>query len=270
MTLDYLRLSGRDAGQVALVDAYARAQGMFGAPADDPVYADVVEFDIGCVEPSIAGPKRPQDRVPLGQAAPAFTRALDTLLPGATVRPGRRRGRPRPRRGGRGGHHQLHQHVEPQRDDRGRPARAEGGGAGAEAQAVGQDQPRPGVDGGHRVPRGGGPAGPAGRARLQPRRLRLHHLHRQQRAAARGHLGRGALARPRGDVGAQRQPQLRGPRAAAGAGELPGVAAPRRRLRAGRLDDRRPDDRPPRAGRGRQRRPPRATSGPRRPRSRPR
>ena len=61
---------------------------MFGAPADDPVYADVVEFDLGGVEPSIAGPKRPQDRVPLGQAATAFTRALDTLLPGATVRPG--------------------------------------------------------------------------------------------------------------------------------------------------------------------------------------
>ena len=87
MTLDYLRLSGRDEGQVALVDAYARAQGMFGAPTEDPVYADVVEFDLGGVEPSIAGPKRPQDRVPLGQAAPAFTRALDTLLPGATVRP---------------------------------------------------------------------------------------------------------------------------------------------------------------------------------------
>ncbi len=86
MTLDYLRLSGRDAAQVALVDAYARAQGMFGASDVDPVYADVVEFDLASVEPSIAGPKRPQDRVPLGQAATAFTRALDTLLPGATIR----------------------------------------------------------------------------------------------------------------------------------------------------------------------------------------
>ena len=103
MTLDYLRLSGRAAAQVALVDAYARAQGMFGAPADDPVYADVVEFDLGCVEPSIAGPKRPQDRVPLGQAATAFTRALDTLLPRRHRPPRRRRGRPRPRGGGGGG-----------------------------------------------------------------------------------------------------------------------------------------------------------------------
>ena len=83
MTLDYLRLSGRDDGQVALVDAYARAQGMFGAPADDPGYADVVEFDLGCVEPSIAGPRRPQDRVGLGAASAAFTQALDTLRPGA-------------------------------------------------------------------------------------------------------------------------------------------------------------------------------------------
>ena len=83
MTLDYLRLSGRDDGQVALVDAYARAQGMFGAPADDPGYADVVEFDLGCVEPSIAGPRRPQDRVGLGAASAAFTQALDALRPGA-------------------------------------------------------------------------------------------------------------------------------------------------------------------------------------------
>ena len=83
MTLDYLRLSGRDAGQVALVDAYTRAQGMFGAPADDPAYADVVEFDLGGVEPSIAGPRRPQDRVGLAGAASAFGQALGTLRPGA-------------------------------------------------------------------------------------------------------------------------------------------------------------------------------------------
>ena len=83
MTLDYLRLSGRDAGHVALVDAYARAQGMFGAPAEEPAYADVVEFDLGGVEPSIAGPRRPQDRVGLADAATAFGQALDTLRPGA-------------------------------------------------------------------------------------------------------------------------------------------------------------------------------------------
>ena len=86
-TLDYLTLTGRDARQVALVDAYARAQGMFGAGGDDPLYADVVAFDLGDVEPSIAGPKRPQDRVPLTQAKTAFAGALDSLLAEREARP---------------------------------------------------------------------------------------------------------------------------------------------------------------------------------------
>jgi aconitate hydratase len=83
MTIDYLTLTGRDGGQVALVDAYARAQGMFGADADDPVYASVVELDLAEVVPSIAGPKRPQDRVPLDRAKSAFDTALSDLLAGA-------------------------------------------------------------------------------------------------------------------------------------------------------------------------------------------
>ncbi len=83
MTIDYLTLTGRDAGQVALVDAYARAQGVFGAEAGDPVYAAVVELDLAEVEPSIAGPKRPQDRVPLAGAKPAFGEVLSNLTDGA-------------------------------------------------------------------------------------------------------------------------------------------------------------------------------------------
>lgn len=81
-TLDYLTLTGRDARQVELVEAYAKAQGLFGTGAQEPVYATVVEFDLASVEPSIAGPKRPQDRVPLGQAKTAFAAALDGLLAG--------------------------------------------------------------------------------------------------------------------------------------------------------------------------------------------
>ena len=79
MTTDYLKLTGRDPSHVALVDAYARAQMMFGSPVEDPAYANTVEFDLGTVEPSIAGPKRPQDRVPLKQAGTAFTQALPKL-----------------------------------------------------------------------------------------------------------------------------------------------------------------------------------------------
>ena len=79
MTIDYLTLTGRDARHVALVDAYARAQAMFGTPDDDPAYANVVEFDLGAVEPSIAGPKRPQDRVSLKEAGTAFAATLTDL-----------------------------------------------------------------------------------------------------------------------------------------------------------------------------------------------
>ena len=85
MTLDYLRLTGREPGQVALVEAYAKAQGMFGAGAEEPVYAAVIEFDLSEVEPSIAGPRRPQDRVPLTQAKTSFARTLDEFPAGRSA-----------------------------------------------------------------------------------------------------------------------------------------------------------------------------------------
>ena len=80
MTLDYLRLTGRDESRVQLVDAYARAQGLFrvdGAP--DAVYSSTVELSLGAIEPSLAGPKRPQDRVSLVNAKKAFQIALPTM-----------------------------------------------------------------------------------------------------------------------------------------------------------------------------------------------
>jgi aconitate hydratase len=79
-TLRYLRLSGRDEQQIALVEAYARAQNMFrSAGQPDADYSSVVELDISTVVPSLAGPKRPQDRVRLSDAKPAFQGALDAL-----------------------------------------------------------------------------------------------------------------------------------------------------------------------------------------------
>jgi aconitate hydratase len=80
MTLDYLRLTGRSASRIALVGAYARAQGLFRRPGDaDPTYSEVIELDLGAVEPSLAGPRRPQDRVSLHSAKSGFERALPTL-----------------------------------------------------------------------------------------------------------------------------------------------------------------------------------------------
>ena len=79
-TLRYLRLSGRDEQQIALVEAYAREQNMFrSAGQPDADYSSVVELDISTVVPSLAGPKRPQDRVRLSDAKPAFQSALDAL-----------------------------------------------------------------------------------------------------------------------------------------------------------------------------------------------
>jgi len=80
MTLDYLRLTGRDEARVRLVEEYARAQGLFRtADAPDAVYSETLELDLGTVEPSLAGPKRPQDRVSLRKAKTAFQVALPTM-----------------------------------------------------------------------------------------------------------------------------------------------------------------------------------------------
>jgi aconitate hydratase len=76
-TINYLRSSGRDPHRVALVEAYAKAQGMWrGAGSVDPVFTSALELDLSTVEPSLAGPRRPQDRVPLARAAEGFADAL--------------------------------------------------------------------------------------------------------------------------------------------------------------------------------------------------
>jgi aconitate hydratase len=81
VTLGYLRLSGRDAAQVKLVEAYCRAQGLFcTADSPDPVVSDRLELDLGTVVPSLAGPRRPQDRIPLTTARPAWKKALGEFL----------------------------------------------------------------------------------------------------------------------------------------------------------------------------------------------
>ncbi len=79
-TIRYLKFSGRDADRVALVEAYAKAQGMWrDASTPDPIFTDTLELDLSTVEPSLAGPKRPQDRVLLSQAAPSFGTALTEM-----------------------------------------------------------------------------------------------------------------------------------------------------------------------------------------------
>jgi len=78
-TLRYLRFTGRDEAVVALTEAYQKEQGTFGHGAE-PEFSDRLELDLATVEPSIAGPKRPQDRVPLSDARREFRRALAQIL----------------------------------------------------------------------------------------------------------------------------------------------------------------------------------------------
>ena len=86
-TLDYLRLTGRSDQQIDVVKAYAQTQGLWHDPSHEPVYSEYLELDLADVVPSLAGPKRPQDRVPLDTAAEAFAQALPTYTddPGRTA-----------------------------------------------------------------------------------------------------------------------------------------------------------------------------------------
>jgi len=76
VTLDYLRLTGRPEQQIELVEAYAKEQGLWHDPDNEAEYSQTIDFDLASVEPSIAGPKRPQDRIPLKKAR----RVIGTIL----------------------------------------------------------------------------------------------------------------------------------------------------------------------------------------------
>ncbi len=89
-TLKYLRLSGRSEAHVALVEAYCKEQGMFHtASTPEAEYTDVLHLDLSSVEPSVAGPKRPQDRVYLGNVHKSFEEALPSLVKPGTAIPAR-------------------------------------------------------------------------------------------------------------------------------------------------------------------------------------
>src|SRR3954462_6154389 len=79
VTLAYLRLTGRPAERIALVEAYCKENMLWHDPDDHPTYSQVVELDLGDVEPSIAGPRRPQDRVPLTEAKSSFIGAMPSF-----------------------------------------------------------------------------------------------------------------------------------------------------------------------------------------------
>ena len=194
-TLRYMKATGRAPARIALTEKYAKAQGMWrDAKTPDPVFTDTLELDISTVESSLAGPKRPQDRVPLTEAADSFKKALTETF-------------------SRHADHESRISVKGTNYDLGdgdvviaaitsctntsnpsvmlgrRPDRAQRGEARPQVQAVGEDLARARLAGGHRLSEEVRPADLSRQDRLQPRRLWLHHLHRQFRPAARSDRG---------------------------------------------------------------------------------
>ncbi len=250
-TLSYLRLTGRPAETVALVEAYAKAQGMWHDPSAEPRFSERVELDLSTVVPSLAGPKRPQDRVPLDAAKAMFRTALADYASPTPVEQDREPGVPPTATAAVSGtgideaSAESFPASDPAAPGTSDPADAPAGvhvsdaagrpsnpvpvtlasgdqvtvdhghvaiaaitsctntsnpyvmvGAGLLAknavergpheQAVGQDDPRARLEGRHRLLRPGRAHPVPRQARVPDRRLRLHHLHRQQRPAARG------------------------------------------------------------------------------------
>ena len=195
-TVRYLRFTGRDDAQIALVETYAKAQGLWHDPSVEPVYSEYLGLDLSTVVPSIAGPKRPQDRVALTDAAAAFRE----VLPAYTSDPSATAAVTAPD----GTTYDLpHGAVviasitsctntsNPSVMVAAAPAGQEGRRARPGEPALGQDDARPRVEGRHRLLRPRRVDALPGEARFRPRRVRLCHLHRQLRAAA----GRGVRRR---------------------------------------------------------------------------
>ena len=184
-TLDYLRQTGRDETQIELVERYCKAQGLFRTD-DTPTPSSPTRWSWTSPpwSPVLAGPKRPQDRVRPQRGEELLhtsCRRSESARPPAAAwpRPPRPASQTRLRRHRR--HHLLHQHLQPHRDDRRRPAGQEGGREGPAAQALGQDLLAPGSQVVTDYLNAGGVLRRPGAARLPHRRLRLHHLHRQLR-----------------------------------------------------------------------------------------
>ena len=201
-TIRYLELTGRPPEQVELVAAYAKAQGLWRiAGAAAAGYTDVLELDLSSVEPSIAGPKRPQDRVPLKSAKSVYRKSLIAMAeertkrnPAATgtapLTTGGKSVRVAGRRGADRRHHQLHQHLQSLCDAGRGPAGPQCPQARPDRQTLGENVPGPGLARGHGLLPQGRTARGSGRRGLRPGRLRLHHLHRQLRPAAAGDFRR--------------------------------------------------------------------------------
>ena len=235
-TIKYLRDTGRSAERVALVLAYAKAQGMYHTKAlQDPVFTDILKLELSSVEPSLAGPKRPQDRVPLKEVKSGFAQSMDKEFGKAGEMDKRV---PVEDRNYTLGHGDVVIAAITSCTNTSNPSVMIAAGLLArKAVAKGlsvkpwvKTSLAPGSQVVARISEQIGPAEGSRRAGLQSRRLRLHHLHRQFRPVAGGDFQVDQRQRSRRRRGLVRQPQLRGPRQRRRAGQLSRVAAARGRL----------------------------------------
>ena len=248
-TLRYLRQTGRDEARIALVEAYAKANGMWRGADYAPVYTSTLELDMG---DDRARHLRPEAPAGLHAARPcrrkASTRRVANAAASTTPRPpsdmadeggtltapndvlqvregrGRRLYAPR-RLGGDRLDHLLHQHLEPLCADRRRPRGAQGPRAWPDRASPGS-RPRwpPDRRSCRNTSNAAGLQEDLDAHRLQPRRLWLHHLHRQLRPPAARDLEGDRRERPRRGLGPLGQPQLRGPHQPGRARQLPRLA----------------------------------------------
>ena len=273
-TLTYLKTTGRKPSRLALVEAYAKAQGAFRTRlTPDPVFTDTLELKLGEVTASLAGPKRPQDRVVLSDAKAGFASAMESEFKQAQSIAERHKVE------GTNydlGHGDVVIAAITSCTNTSNPSVMMAAGLLARnAVAKGltvkpwvKTSLAPGSQVVAGLSEGSRSAEAARQARLQHRRLRLHHLHRQFRAARARDFGDRRQAQSGRRRGPLRQPQLRGPGQSGRARQLPRVPAAGRRLCARRLDAGRSHpraDRRRQAGQGRSISP---TSGPRPARSR--
>ena len=241
-TIRYLRDTGRPAELVSLVARLRKSAGHVPHQIEagpglyrSPQARTVVGRAVACGTEAPAGPgtaQGGQERL-RGRAGQGIRQGRGDGQAGAGGRPLAHGG---PRRRGDRGDHLVHQHLEPERDDRGGAPRAQGDRQGPQRQAVGEDFARARLAGSGRVSGQIGLAERPRRARLQSGRLRLHDLHRQFGPAAAGGVQSHQRRRSRRRGRAVRQPQLRGPRQRRRARQLSGFAAACGRLRDRRLD----------------------------------
>jgi aconitate hydratase len=207
-TLRYMRLTGRTEQLVEAVEMYCKEQGLWRDDNRRVTYSSTLSLDMSTVSTALAGPKRPQDRIDLTAMQSQWRRDRELTFgktdAGGSDVPVRRRRR-RHRR-----HHLVHQHLQPRRHGGSGPGCPEGPGARPEPQALGEDLTGPRFEGGHRVPRGLGPARRSRGDGVLHRGVRVHDLHRQLGAAPGADLRGDPRQRHRRRLRAVGQPQLRG------------------------------------------------------------